>query len=87
MLFCSAPPGNSACWADGQSRPNKGAEHDAGNELAHHRRLAEALRSLTHQPADQKEKTKSAIKIASDGPAARSVAPRRLSQWPRLRRD
>ena len=31
-------------------------EQKPADELAHHRRLPEALRGLAHQPADQKQK-------------------------------
>ena len=52
IAFCSGSRGNSECCKSGHSAPSTdGPEQDAGDQLAHDRRLADPLHHLAEQPA------------------------------------
>ena len=51
MLFCSGVDGNSACCGVGpEQAEHRRPEQEAGEQLAHHGRLADALHGLAEQP-------------------------------------
>ena len=54
IAFCSLAAGNRACCTSGKQRAEeRGAEHQAGHELSHHRGLPQPQQDFAQQPADQ----------------------------------
>ena len=85
IAFCSLAAGNSACCTIGKQRAEqRRAEHEAGHQHAHHRRLLQPQQHLAEQPADQHQHDKLddedrfgrpvAAPAAGGGPLPRSAA-------------
>ncbi len=77
MLFCAPESGNKACWRLGPDHAeHRRPEQQAADKLTHDRRLADPLRRLAHQPADEEqdpdlERRISSRSLPADPPAAR----------------
>ena len=79
MAFCSLVAGNRACCTSGKQRAeDRGAEHEAGHELSHHRGLPHPQQDFAQQPADhhQRDKLNDEDRLGSGRGAGCSAAER-----------